>query len=541
MIEWKVFNHYLQFGHCFGISLASQEFRAGKLPYRNFNGGPGAPRQAFDLPGAAGPNGALSSRIDVDHVKQFSAQFIDAWVNRKRGVLDQLQTLETELVHNRSPIVSILKNGEVKAHALLAYDMAQTATTADIYVYDSNRPFEPGREEAELTGPLRHKFAVNEGVVHVNKEKRTWSFSFVDETEPWSGGNAGSLWVLPSGAVPDDPTLPSLDTARTFTQSLIFGSSPGAVRTQSRSAGAEELAAEAAAPGPGPAGSVGGVWAAKPGRPLDVSFEGRRPGHYTQVYNGSGFVAAVGNVETAKGVRDRVIGDGDGMTFAGGKDRPLQLKLARRTGPALTSAATVRTSASAGGQDSVGLTDDGALVYGHDGHSTMVSFTLSEIRKDGGPQTFISPRIEVRGGERLQAAAMGRGLNRVLVSIRRPDGSHLTRVLRNRAIAHRHLRIGAPRVSGHRVAVRLHLSGFHRRAIVGVVLRLRRGGHVVARRAVSLHAVGENPKVVWRLPGRLARGRYQLRSYARAIVGGGRDFTASGSASAHRAATVRLK
>jgi hypothetical protein len=538
-IELGVFDQLLPSGRCFGFGLTSQELRTGKVSYARL-ASPGAspvPSRVFDLSGSNGPNAALGSRIDANQVKQYSDQFITAYARRKRGLPEQLQTLEAEFAHNRSPMVLIARNGSPDGHAVLAYDMTQTATTADIYVYDPNRPFQPEVEEG-FSGPLLHKLVVNEAVIHVNKELGSWSFTFTNDSAPWTGGNQGSLWVVPAGTVPDDPSLPGLDTATSLTRSVIFGSSPGAVRTLSSTAGAEELGAE---PGVSGTESAGGLWRAPGGRSLRVTFEGRRAGHYTQVYAGSGFVAAVGNVATAPGVDDRVLGAGGAMTFASGEDRPLRLKLARRSGKDLTSAATLRTSASAAGRDTVGLGREGALSYSHDGRATQVKFTLSEIRRDGGPQTFVSPPVRLRGGERMRASALDPSLSRVMVSIRRPDGSESTRVLRNRASAHRRLRLGAARVSGRRVAIGFRLSGFHRRAIVGLVLRLVRGGHVLARRAVSLRAADGRHRFAWRLPRRLARGRYRLLADGRAIGGGGRGFTASGTAGAQHAVTLNLR
>ena len=91
---------------------------------------------------------------------------------------------------------------------------------------------------------------------------------------------------------------------------------------------------------------------------------------------------------TEKGVRDTVEGAGNSLTFAGGSDRPLQIALARRSSPTETLSASLDTHASADGSDMAGFSDGGALTYAHDGAPTTLSFTLTSLRRDGGPAVF---------------------------------------------------------------------------------------------------------------------------------------------------------
>jgi hypothetical protein len=529
-IKWQAINQAFKrkktSGHCFGMSLAAQQGRK-RYP-------------AFEKMSSLGPSEGVESLLDVDHAKQASDEFLTAWVHRDRSLAEQLGLIEREFSEGRKVIVSVsVKNDDPdsvyeelapRAHALLAYDMVQTPGSADIYVYDSNRPFL--REEDRNGYVHRRRMAV----LHVDKVARTWSYAFTDEEE-WTGGDKGSLWAVPTGAIPKNPSLPGLGALTVGLGELLFSSSDGSVRPITSSPEAELLPTIQGSATP----AASGTWVSRDPE-LKVSFTGLKQGRYSQAYMAGGFVAAVSDVTTAEGVRDTVLGAGDSLRFESGEARPLSFQLARSVDESTSSAATVQTSASAGGVDSASLAEDGALAYAHDGAPTTVDFTLTEVRRNGGPATFASGPISIGRGDRLRAEPLDRELRRVRLTIRDARGRETSRVLRNRIRALVGLRLGAPRVGKHRLTVPVRLLSRHGRAVVGASLRLMRGGHLVARKALALkgaRAAGTE-KIAWRLPRSVRDGRYRLVVDARAITSAGRDSTEAGSASAHRVATVQV-
>jgi hypothetical protein len=536
-IEWGIFSRTSgRNGTCFGMALASADLRSGKVPFRRLVSKPGFGNpQVFDIPGHDHPSGAAGSFIEIEHVKQKSDEYIRAVENRDPDLLDQLSTLEAEFRHNRGALVSMKKSGE-GGHVVYAYDMTQNATSADIYVWDPNRPFSPFEDGR---GSF-HKGEIDEAVIHVDKARLSWRFQMAHALfaapRIWSGRDDGTLWVEPAGTVPDHSTLPGLATLGAYLENLSFGSDGDSVRTAAGSQGAEYLPES---DGPAGAGATSGTWINDdPTHPLDVHFIGTEDGTYSQAYTSPGFVVAALDVQTEKGVRDAVQGNGDSLTLASGTNRPLRLEVAKESTSG-SEAATLTTSASAGGTDSAGLAD-GALTYAHDGAPTTLRFSLTRIHRAGGPATFVSGPLRVRDGEHLSVEPAGRGMARMRLTIRDERGGKRTRLLRNRGSAHRRLRLSRPELAGRRLSLRFKLAGVRGRAIAGATLRLLRGGRVVAQHSLSTHARHGAGRVAWRLPRKLGRGRYRLVADVRAITVGGRGLTAAANLSGHRGGVVRL-
>jgi hypothetical protein len=275
--------------------------------------------------------------------------------------------------------------------------------------------------------------------------------------------------------------------------------------------------------------------------PLTVSFEGLKHGTYTQAYTAPGFIAGASEVATAKGVRDTVEGGGDSLRIGSGEARPLSIELARESSPVRTTAATLETHASADGSDTAGFSDGGALTYAHDGAPTTLSFSLTSVRRNGGPSTFLSGPVAIGRGDRLSAKPLDRDLRRVRVTVRDAHGKTSTRVLRNRDGGAGHLKLGAPKLSGRRLSVRVGLSGVHGKAVAGIALRLVRGKRVVAHKALSLKSAGGIHRIVWKLPRSAKKGEYRLLTDVRAVTVGARGSTRTDSVSAHRATQVRVR
>jgi hypothetical protein len=535
-IDWGWMNPALRNtnGHCFGIGLGVQLLESGKEPRRKYvdaNVG-GNPRSAFEMSTPQGPGGILNDFLDAMQARQFSEEFLAGWVDRSRSMESQLQRLEREFARGREPMITLEHFGN--GHAVLAYDMERTADGAEIHVYDNQAPF---TESEELNG-LVHDKALRRSTITFFNATYSWSFPIGGGAFWTNTAGNGSLWVVPTDLIPTDPSLPGLGTkARALLEYVGLGSARGAVSSRAVGVRADFL----------PTGEVGappgnGMWVSDdPKRPLRVSVEGVKRGRYTQSYAAPGFAAAVPGVATAKGVRDLVWGDGDAVGFEGGMARDLTIQLARDSSPTTSTAATLETHASARGTDTAGLGAGGALTYAHDGAPTGLRFTLTAVRRNGGPSTFVSPPVAVGRGERLRVEPLDRDLRRVRVEIRAADGRRTTRVLRSRGGAPARLRVGKPAVSRRRVSVRYTVAGLRPRAVVGAVLRLMRGDDVVARHAGSRRTANGARRIVWRPRRHLAPGHYRLLVDLRLVSTGARGSTVSGSVSVHRARAIRVR
>ena len=74
------------------------------------------------------------------HATQASAEFLNAWLKRKRGVDNQLRVVRETLTRGGLPMISVAEGKS--GHAVLAYDIVDHPDgRADILVADSNVPF----------------------------------------------------------------------------------------------------------------------------------------------------------------------------------------------------------------------------------------------------------------------------------------------------------------------------------------------------------------------------------------------------------------
>lgn len=524
-----VINRFTRTGHCFGMSLAIRQFLSREESLREFraSGGSGVARSAFELGTPKGPDNELESFLDAEQMKEFSSEAIDAYFNRPKPLEAQLQTIEEEFTHNRPTLISLNADTPFRAHVVLAYDMKRAGNGVDLHIYENNRPF----LSQEETAPELHQAQLARSTIHVDLEHEVWA---LPDGPDYMAGGRGTLWAIRKQDIPADPSLPGMGTIKDAFAWLIFGSTDGAVET---------VASDAFMPlfggSPRKGSATGGSWIGEAGDPLDVEFVGKKRGRYHQAYMAPGFVASAADVVTRKGVRDEVRGAGHTITFEGGTDRPLRLELANDRSGA-PSAATLSMHVSAGGADTAGMARDGDLTYVHDGAPTSLRFTLTIVRRNGGPATFVSPPVTIRDGDRLRVTPLGRGGERARLRIRN-HGRTRTRVLRTRAKARGRVVLGAAKLSGHRLSVRVKVSGLGRRALGGVALRLMRGKHVVARKAVALKRAAGAHRISWRLPPSLRGGRYRLMADARALTGPAPGVTVSAGASAHRASAVRLR
>jgi hypothetical protein len=507
--------------HCFGMALAAQHLASGEERYRAYaDAGRGKATSAFEMSTLEGPGDFLDSLLDAEQVRQLSGEFLAARVKREDSLLAQLDLLEREFERNRKPIVNLF--GEDGGHSVLAYDLVQTGDAAEIHVYDPNLPF---LSNEESLGSF-HRAQIENSVIHVDKVKRTWRTVPVALREEERGGD-GSLWVTPHGTIPKNPSLPGLGTLKDALTSIVFDGGSVRAKGDRASVFVPVLAGSSST-------DAGTLVGRDPRRHLAVEFAGAERGRYSFSYAGPGFVAAATDVATAEGVRDTVTGAGETLTIESGRARDLEIDLAKRSSGALTTAATIETRASAGGTDSAGFAA-GALTYAHRGAPTEVEFTLTSVRRDGGPATLASGPVALASGDRLRAEPLGRDLERVRLTVRDARGRESTRVLRSHARPRGRLELAAAKVSGRRLTMRVRLAGMSGRAILGTSLRLFHDGRLLARKVVALKRGGRSRRVVWRLPRSLRDGRYRLLADARAVTTTERGATAANSVSAGRA------
>jgi hypothetical protein len=193
-------------GACFGISLSSD--RLLNEPSRITN--------EFDLPAGKAPtvfnvqpNGDLIAWIEQQHLYQFSAEAINyaaGWYLLSHDNASVYWQLHDALAAGDHPIIS-LSHGLTDGHAVVAYDLDGTPDDFNIRVYDSNR--EDGVIGSENQTVI-HELADNTPI-HVHND--AWSFTMSDNSL-WSGAlglvpGSSSLMVIPSGVIPDQPTLPT--------------------------------------------------------------------------------------------------------------------------------------------------------------------------------------------------------------------------------------------------------------------------------------------------------------------------------------------
>ena len=142
-VIWGVVNLSLRAGgggHCLGMVRATQEIMGGRVPLNRF----ASVGSIWDVPAMAGPGTeTLKSFLDSRQALQITAEYIQAFVYRSRGVRTQVGEIEKELRAGREPGVVML-DGHLSGHQVRAYDTEPRADGGlDIFVYDPNRPFVP--------------------------------------------------------------------------------------------------------------------------------------------------------------------------------------------------------------------------------------------------------------------------------------------------------------------------------------------------------------------------------------------------------------
>jgi hypothetical protein len=538
-------------GHCWGMNMAIQLFDSGKERRGDYSDtGASSNYEMAPDEGPGGPGGRLNDFLDAMQVREFSDERLRSWLDRPRDWQKDQEVLEAEFSRGRMPIISIDQPHSRASHAVLAYDMTQNENTEKIYVYENVNPYRPA-PEGEGSAPENHLRAVEQGSITIDKRTGTWRFHMATVEEEWvSSINNGSIWVMPTDVVPADPSLPGLGTkAAALAEIISIDSTDGSVINTATSPNSEFMPTSDAGGAPG-----NGIVAARhrspapvlrgrtndPKQQLQATVEGTKAGRYTEAYVAPGFTATVASVPTQHGVVDRIGGDGDSMTLRSGIARPLRIEAAQHSNASLSSGANVQTHASADGADTVGFADDGDLTYAHSGAATKITFTLTEVREQGGPATFVSPPLAVRDGDRLRVDPIDRDLHRVRVEIHN-GGTKRTLVLRSRGGGPgKRLKLGAAKLAGHRLVQRFRVSGLHGGAIVGTVLRLMRGKRLIAHHVVARRSRNGVQKIVWKLPKGLGKGRFRLRADVRLASTGSRGSMASGTVSAHRTTNLKI-
>ena len=145
--------------------------------------------------------------------------------------------------------------------------------------------------------------------------------------------------------------------------------------------------------------------------------------------------------------------------------------------------------------------------------------------------------MPVAGGEHVTVAPAA-GLRSVRVTLRGHGAVH-TMIVRNHAAAPARLIVDRPHLTGARITVRVGIRRLHARAVMGVAVRVIRGGRVLAR-ATARDASPHNGSR--RFTFQLARrvhGRVVLVANAQLVTVGSTGASSSVSAVRRTALTMR--
>ena len=272
-------------GHCFGIARAEQGWAANPASLRRFTAG-----TVF----SATKTASMSGYLDGQHATQASAEFLNAWLKRKRGVDNQLRVVRETLTRGGLPMISVAEGKS--GHAVLAYDIVDHPDgRADILVADSNVPFlDSERTNATLHADRETRLSV----VRISASRNAWELDVGSKT--WRGGD-NTIFAFPRGAIPDNPTLPGLSIGRTM---ILFGAKDGSV-TSTATADDDYLPVLDAAAVPGAAGFVAGN---------SHTVKGVKAGTYRQAVIGEKTVAAV-TATTSAGSEDTLRMRGSSLVY----------------------------------------------------------------------------------------------------------------------------------------------------------------------------------------------------------------------------------
>jgi hypothetical protein len=529
-LEWPVYDGILHYGdgHCYGMNRAVQELLAGKTPYARWASGVHAP---FDLPDAGGPKNGLESYLDSRQALQLSSEGLISRLDRDNHLSTQLGRIHDELAAGRYPGV-VMKTGTVSGHEITAFDMQRNSDgSTTIFGYDNNRPL----TDAELGDPVKHLAEETQSsTITINPAGDHWTFHTASGGTWQGGGDDGTLYAVTLADIPDNPSLPGVTDLPLIVTDIIASLDGAAESGPAPPGGQEDPLSDQAAGDPSTAQTVS---AAKGSKTLTHTVQGVHNGAYSQLLVGTGFVAGARNIATAAGVTDKLSGSpaAGSLTFAGGRDRALDVGLAVDHGD-VHREATVNTTTSKGGADAFVLGKGATLAYTHRGATTRMSFTLTNVSRNGGPTTFSSGPLTVHRGERLRMVPSSwHSLDRVRMSSSRGGASKL---LRNRAAFPGRFSLGKPKLSGRRASVATSIRQVPAQSAGGVGLRLLRGHHTVARKAVAIENPARGRKSYsWKLPASVRAGRYKLVANM-ALAGGTRT---PGRRTAAKSVTVRVR
>lgn len=398
-----------QGGLCFGFTLSSQRFLHSEEPFNDYT--PPDATTVHQLEGPGGPSSALDHYLNVQHISQYSREFLQSWAEEvSANFADGAQRVHSELVGAFAqnppdyPLVS-LRNG-TDGHVVIAYDLedGNAGNGGDgngdyfIDVYDPNQP--------DNGTPPNSR-------IHVRPDN-TWSFhGNFDGDSDW-GGDMNALAVVSSRVIPLHPTLPTLE-------SLIevhFDSGAAQTAQVSDAAGRTLFAAD---------GSVNGdpttrlsnaalfidlTGAAQPVNAVVISstnaftytLAGTGSGVYSSTLFSNGFIASLQNVSATSAISDQVMIDPStsSLNFHTGGQKALMAKLIGQAADHSLRTVTLNTTSFHEGSD--GLSFDTArktLTYRHAGAATTANIALDWLGEVGTPASFTSPPMTVRSGDRV--------------------------------------------------------------------------------------------------------------------------------------------
>ncbi|MGA3218106.1 MAG: hypothetical protein ABSE77_03345, partial [Acidimicrobiales bacterium] len=520
----------LQGGTCFGISLTDQRLLSGQI---NLNSFPRTGQAVYDLDGppvdahdTAYGNTPLLQVLKAQHLMQFSTEFMTNWLAHATaqtieppdevaaGLAKQINDIFSA---GRYPMIEINDGNGGGGHVVVAYDMVATGSgNYDIYVYDSNNPYQSG-EDSDATGAT-HASAVAASVIHLFSNG-TWSLASTTEKNgaPFQGGPS-AIVVTDPASIPLHPTLATLGGAA---PGLLFSSAgtpgsagaaaPGAARlVQLTGAGGKTLyqkngslntdaatRLDAAPFGPFVASRgttpVPQLTVVGPGvKQLTVTSRGASRGSTTETFVDGGFVGTVASsVPKGAGGQTWFSATAGTVGFSAVTSTPLSLGVDQVTAGGSQSV-EVTTSGVKGGGDTLTLgAGGGTVTLTRRGPATTFTMTLSGETRNGLPASFTTGPVPIGPGQTASINGIRWGSLAGTSLTARVGGK--TMKLHNRSKAVRLVNIGQVKeLAGAHQHISLVVGGSLAKlpggSDVAVVWVVRHGKTVLARHEVALEA-----------------------------------------------------
>ncbi len=409
----KIANASLDTGQCFGFTVSSLRFQAGQKQlgqFASWNGSnpsvSGPTRDIWHLKGPPLGEGqnvqpALSRYVHLNHIQQFSAEFLASWLAHWNitGNRDKFRNqVRSAIAGGRGGILTI--NGGGRNHVMQVFSIEEHADKSfDVLVYDPNVPFLAGEANGSRT---------RASTIRVDKNGH---YKFDDNS-----GSVEHLRAMPFSAAPLHPHIPTIQGAIEAV-SHLFGDA--AHVTQVTDAAGKTLLAADGSPNRDPATRLNGApflpFDSAPGaRPIYLlqgkspykhTIAGKAAGTYALQFVGAGFAAHVENVPSLPGHHDELVIDhaGAGAHFrTSAPAKQVRLHLSARA--ADKSVRTAILTADSSANEAVHLAFDAQRAkvhYRHSGRPAWLRLELHAHAPGQRLQKFVAAPAQIEHGDEV--------------------------------------------------------------------------------------------------------------------------------------------